>query len=70
MAHFGSTHKETTMPVEKLAADTAFSAAKLVEGTIKETWNKLDAASDKPKPSEYLGKKAMRAVQGITDQRD
>lgn len=56
------------MPVEKLATDTVFSAAKLAEGAVKDTWNKLDAASEKPKPSEFLGQKAMRAIQGITDQ--
>lgn len=52
------------MPVGKLITETAFSATRLAESAVKETWTKLDAASDKPKPSEFLGQKAIRAIQG------
>jgi len=55
------------MPVEKLITDTALSATRLAESAVKETWNKLDAASDKPKPSEFLGRKAIHAIQGRKD---
>ena len=58
------------MPLEKLVTDTVFSVTRLAESAIKETWTKLDAASEKPKPSEYLGQKAIRAVQGIVNQTD
>ncbi len=55
------------MPVEKLATDTASMAAHLVETIIKDVWSKLDAASEKPKPSEYLGQRAISAIQGHRD---
>jgi hypothetical protein len=70
MASAGSIHKEIAMPVGKLITDTAFSATRLAESAIKETWSKLDAAAEKPKPSEYLGQKAVHAIQGIVNQTD
>jgi len=56
------------MGVEKLAVDAAFDAARLAANTVKDTWSVMDAAAEKPAPSQYLGQKAMAAVQGVTDQ--
>ena len=56
------------MPLEKLVADTATTVTNLAKDAIKETWSKLDAASDKPKPGDYLSKNAIRSIQGITNQ--
>jgi len=53
------------MPLEKLATDTAFSAVKMVENFVKDVWNRMDAISEKPKPSEYLSAKAVKAIQGV-----
>lgn len=53
--------------LEKLVSDTIHSATRLVETTFKEVWSRLDAASDKPRPSEYLGQQAVRAIQGRKD---
>lgn len=55
------------MPVRKFASDTTRITTRLVETTIKEVWSKLDAAAEKPRPSEYLGRRAIRAVQGHSD---
>ncbi len=56
------------MSVEKLAVEIPFDVAKVAANTVKDVWSVLDAAAEKPMPSRYLGQKAMRAVQGITDQ--
>ncbi len=53
--------------LEKLASDTMHSATRFVKIAFKEAWSKLDAASDKPRPSEYLGQQAVRAIQGRKD---
>ena len=53
------------MPLEKFATDTAISATKITEKFIKDVWSKLDAASDKPKPTDYLSQKGVRAIQGL-----
>ncbi len=56
------------MPLE-LITETAMSTVKTVESFVKEVWNKMDAVAEKPKPSEYLSPKAIKAIQGIQDQR-
>jgi hypothetical protein len=56
------------MPLENLLIDAPAEGAKLAANTLKEIWSVMDAASDKPAASQYLGEKAMRAVQGVTDQ--
>jgi hypothetical protein len=53
--------------LEKLVPDAIHSAARLVDTTFKEVWSRLDAASEKPRPSEYLGQQAIRAIQGRED---
>jgi len=53
------------MPLEKFATDTAISATRIIEKFIKDVWSKLDAVSDKPRPSDYLSPKGIRAIQGL-----
>ncbi|PKO23341.1 MAG: hypothetical protein CVU38_04580 [Chloroflexi bacterium HGW-Chloroflexi-1] len=55
------------MSVEKLVAEAPVDAARLAANTVKDIWSMLDAAAEKPAPSHYLGQKAMRAIQGVTD---
>lgn len=55
------------MPLEKLATDTALSITKTAHHFVKEVWSKLDAASEKPKPSEYLSQRGIKAIQGVKD---
>ena len=56
------------MPLEKFATDTALSAANVAKNFVKEVWSKMDAAAEKPRPSEYLSAKGVRAVQGVQKQ--
>ncbi len=51
--------------VEKTTVDSALSVTRLAGTAIKDVWSRLDAASDKPRPSEYLGQKATHAIQGV-----
>ena len=55
------------MSVEQLVVEAPISAARLTANTIKDIWSVMDAAAEKPAPSQYLGQKAIRAVQGVTD---
>ncbi len=55
------------MPVEKLAVDATFDVAKVAANTVKDVWSVMDAAAEKPVPSQYLGAKAVQAIQGVTD---
>ncbi len=48
----------------KLGSDAVRATTRLTETAFKETWSRLDSASDKPRPSEYLGKRAVQAIQG------
>jgi hypothetical protein len=57
--------KEVEMPLEKFATDTALSVTRTAEKFIKDVWSKLDAVSDKPKPSEYLSSRGIKAIQGV-----
>lgn len=56
------------MPIEKLAMDATFDVAKVAANTVKDIWSVMDAAAEKPTPSQYLGAQGMRAIQGLTDQ--
>ena len=53
---------------EKLVVDATLKTARAVEkgteGLVKKAWSVLDAASEKKKPSEYLGSEAIRSIQG------
>ena len=55
------------MSVEKLAVEVPISAARLTANAIKDIWSVMDAAAEKPAPTQYLGAKAVRAIQGVTD---
>lgn len=55
------------MSVEKLAVDATFDVARVAANTVKDTWSVMDAAAEKPAPSQYLGAKAVQAIQGMTD---
>lgn len=54
------------MSLEKLAVAT-FDAARVAANTVKDIWSVMDAAAEKPAPSQYLGAKAVQAIQGVTD---
>jgi hypothetical protein len=56
------------MSVEKLVAEAPADVAKLTTNAVKDVWSVMDAAANKPAPSQYLGRQAMAAVQGVTDQ--
>ncbi len=56
------------MSVERLIAEVPMEAAKLATNAVKDIWSVMDAAAEKPAPSQYLGAKAMSAIQGVTDQ--
>lgn len=55
------------MSVEKLAVEIPFDVAKVAVNTVKDVWSVMDAAAEKPVPSQYLGVKAVQAIQGVTD---
>jgi len=55
------------MPIEQLAVEAPISAARLAANTIKDIWSVMDAAAEKPAPTQYLGAKAIQAIQGMTD---
>jgi hypothetical protein len=56
------------MSVEQLAVEAPISAARLTANTIKDIWSVMDAAAEKPAPTQYLGAKAIQAIQGVTNQ--
>jgi hypothetical protein len=53
---------------EKLVLDAAVrasrSAERRLETLVKKAWSIMDAASEKKRPSEYLGDRARRSIQG------
>ena len=55
------------MSIVRAISDTGRKLARLGETVAKETWSKLDAAAEKPRPNEYLRPRAIRAIQGQTD---
>lgn len=55
------------MSIEKLAVDATFDVARTAASTVKDIWSVMDAAAEKPAPSQYLGAKAVQAIQGVTD---
>jgi len=55
------------MSIEKLAVDATFDVARAAANTIKDIWSVMDAAAEKPAPTQYLGAKAIQAIQGMTD---
>ena len=53
---------------EKFIADatvkTAQKAEKRAESLIRRAWSVMDAASEKQAPSQFLGDRAVRSIQG------
>lgn len=50
--------------LEKAATDTLGASRRVGATLLKEVWSRLDAASQKPRPIEYLGSRAIRSIQG------
>lgn len=50
--------------LEKAAIDIVRAAQRGGETVLKEAWSRLDAAAQKPRPSDYLGPRAIRSIQG------
>lgn len=45
--------------------DGAKKGLSILETDVKEIWSRLDAASEKKRPSEFLSGTAVNAIQGI-----
>ena len=58
------------MTVERVASDTARGVTRAVSDTVKRVWSVLDAASEKPAPSQYLSPKTVRAIQGTDTKKE
>ena len=60
--------RRLTVSLESTAAkasrDVMDSTKRVTETAIKKAWSILDAASEKKLPSEYLGQRAISAIQG------
>lgn len=52
------------MIIENAAQDAARDAVRVVDATLRKAWTIMDAAHEKPAPSQYLKPDAIRAVQG------
>jgi hypothetical protein len=52
---------ETT---KKAVTDAATQTMKVADTSIKKAWSILDAATEKQSPSEYLGQRAVKSIQG------
>jgi hypothetical protein len=50
--------------IESAAQDAARDAVRVADATLRKAWNIMDAAHEKPAPSQYLKPEAIRAVQG------
>jgi len=55
------------MPLEKSITDTALSVTQVTKTFMKEIWSRLDAAAEKPRPSDYLSAKGIKAIQGVQE---
>ncbi len=55
------------MPLEKLVTDTALSVTQVTKTFMKEVWSRLDATAEKPRPSDYLSEKGIKAMQGVQE---
>ena len=44
--------------------DTVQESVRIVETTLRKVWSVMDAAHEKPSPSQYLKPDAVRAIQG------
>lgn len=57
------------MGVEAAALGAVKEAEKVGAGVLKEVWSALDAAAEKPAPSEYLRPSGVAAIQAGLDDR-
>lgn len=57
------------MGIEAAALGAAQETEKVAAGTLKEVWSALDAAAEKPAPSEYLKPSGVSAMQAGLDDR-
>jgi hypothetical protein len=48
----------------KTVTDAASQTLKVADTAIKKAWSIMEAASEKKSPSEYLGQKAVKSIQG------
>lgn len=49
---------------EKMAYDTGMETAKQVDASLRKAWSIMDAAREKPAPSQYLKPGTIKAIQG------
>ena len=52
------------MTIENTMPETAKDSIRVIDAAARKVWSIMDAAHDKPAPSEYLKPDAIRAVQG------
>lgn len=52
------------MGVEKTVSDAAKAGMKIADGIVKKAWTILEAAVEKQRPSEYMSKGGIAAIQG------
>jgi len=50
--------------IENAAQDAARDAVRAVDSTLRKAWTIMDAAHEKPAPSQYLKPDAVKAIQG------
>lgn len=58
------TLEKASQEIAQTATDTARTALKVAEGTVRKAWSLLDAASEKKAPSQFLSANAIKAIQG------
>ena len=56
--------EECHVELESLAINAVEQAATTVSEAAKEVWSIMDAAVEKPMPSQYLSPKGISAIQG------
>lgn len=52
------------MKIEEAGPDATRAGARLAETGLRKVWSILDAAHEKPTPSQYLKPDAVQAIQG------
>lgn len=49
----------------KIAGDAVRGVTRTAETLARKAWSILDAASEKPRPSQYLSEAGQKAMQGV-----
>ncbi|HNZ02193.1 MAG TPA: hypothetical protein PKJ34_13335 [Anaerolineaceae bacterium] len=49
----------------KATQDVAAKGIRLLDSAVKKAWSIMDAASEKQRPSDILGQKTIRSIQGF-----